>query len=446
MRGQSEELKDWLETSFLKKFTEHMVMVEKTNLGVELEPEVLRAPSRRHIPSEIVALILSFAEIETAVTLRELNTQWYSMFHTLEPVWKAKMNDRNPWIVPGDGDLKTWKDVALVFGKRLLSSKWQTTEDIDNVEVTGTQIPKRTIVGRELHFGQKLPASFVSMADNTTCRTLVCEHMHFLVPGESHYSMDPWTLETHDEHERFQILSMEAEETVVEVDGIKVTIPTYLFDQGEVADVSVGRSTVYVHLRARGHLMMPRADPHFRLSFYVRSSEPREAGDLTVLKQGDGYTLADFGNRRLLKYTKSRKAAPVALYNGVIWLVRNKNCMIPTFIDLNTPEKLYYRSDRAITGMEIREPKSSQGSRARGSAQFVIGLTGTGLEIVDLVGGCVTSISHHYGYPEQSQCFVGFNEGRFQAWIMHEQDCHLTRRKTLTDNGVDLEREGRRRE
>ncbi|KAG5367367.1 hypothetical protein CJU90_3654 [Yarrowia sp. C11] len=110
--------------------------------------------------------------------------------------------------------------------------------------------------------------------------------------------------------------------------------------------------------------------------------------------------------------------------------------MIPTFIDLKTPDKLYFRSDRAIKGMDITETFSAQGLKARGVAQFVVGSTAKGADIVDLVGGSVTSISHHYGYPDKCKCFVGFNKGKFQAWVMHEDDSRATQHKTLADFGI----------
>ncbi|KAG5358928.1 hypothetical protein CJU90_3649 [Yarrowia sp. C11] len=214
-----------------------------------------------------------------------------------------------------------------------------------------------------------------------------------------------------------KILTREAEETVIEVDGVKITIPTHLFDQEGINIVCVGRSSVYVFFNDGSQLVMPRDDPHFRLSIDVGPSVPRGAGDLTVSKQADGYHLADFGNRRLLKYTSSTVCPPVALYNGVVWLLREQS-MIPTFIDIKTPEKLYFRSDRAIKGMGFHAKSCAQGSKARGVAQFVVGLA----DIVDLVGGSVTSISRHYGYPDNCRCFVGFNKGKFQAWVIHEDE------------------------
>ncbi|KAG5355417.1 hypothetical protein CJU90_4467 [Yarrowia sp. C11] len=457
--SQTEEIRDWcLKTKYASVFTQHMVTVEKPNAGVQLEPEVPRAPSRCHMPSEIMELIYSYAEVEAAVTLREVNTHWYSMFHTLDALLKSKMNERNPWIVPGDGDLKTWQDVALVFAKRLQSSKWEATDDIDSVEVTGTQIPKRTVVARELKFGEKLPSSFINMSDSPSCHSSLSERIHLTALGGIHFSMDPLTLETRDDNDRMKILSQDAEETVLEVDGVKITVTTD--DLELVETISVGQSSVYVHYRGGDCVMMPRDDPNFRHSSDISLSEPREAGDLTVLKDDDGYHLADFRNRRQLKYTKSTTASPVALFNGVVWLVRKersmiptftvhrrsmiptlvnpKRSMIPTFIDLKTPEKLYFRSDRAIKGMCFNEMQSTQCSKARGVAQFVVGSTDTGLDIVDLVGGSVTSISHRYGYPRDRRSFVGFNKGKFQAWSMNRKDFRLTIEKVFADYGIVL--------
>ncbi|KAG5355390.1 hypothetical protein CJU90_4437 [Yarrowia sp. C11] len=377
-----------------------------------------------------MALIFSFAEVETAVVLREVNTQWYSLFHALDTLLESKMNKRNPWMLPGDGDLKTWQDVALVFAKRLESSKWEETDNIDNAKVTGTQMPSRTVVARELLFDQKLPSSFVCINDGSDCDTQMCEHLHiFSAAGD--FSMDLSTLETREELHHYEIVPLDGVETVVKLDGVKFTIPTSLVNQDQIEDVVVGRSCVYVHTLHRGYLVMARNNPHFHSSFFVRSCEPRAAGDLTVLENKDGYRLPDFDNRRLVKY--STGASPVALYNGSVWLLRKNRCLIPTFMDLNTPEKLYFRPDKAITGMYITESHYSQGSKARGSAQFVVGMTVSGVDVVDLAGGSTTTVTHHYGRPVPSKCFVGFDKGKFQAWCMYGKDYDLTIEKV--ENG-----------
>ncbi|KAG5356646.1 hypothetical protein CKK34_6014 [Yarrowia sp. E02] len=400
-QNQDEDRQDCLEWEYFGSFRKHVVKVKNTNLGVELAPDVARAPSRRDIPSEILALIFSFAEVETALALREVNTQCYSMFQSLDTLLESKMKKRNPWIRPGDGDLKSWQDVALVFAKRLESPKWVGTDDIDNAEVTGTLISKRTVVARELFFGHKLHPLFDCINDGSDCGTEVCEHIHFSASGDR-LSMNPWTLESRREQRCHKVMGFSGQKSIVlKLDGVTMTLPTSLFTLGEAEDIIVDRSTVCVLTRSLGCLIMPRSNPHVDFGLVV-DSVPHSAGDLTVLTQMEGfcslggYCLADFANQQLVKYTDSYKAPPAALYNGTVWLLRDERCMIPTFMDLKTPKKLYYRPDKAIKGMNL-SMQPSQGSQARGSAQFVVGLTDSGMDVVDLAGGSDTAVTHQFG-------------------------------------------------
>ncbi|CAG82800.1 hypothetical protein B0I72DRAFT_144621 [Yarrowia lipolytica] len=446
MAGQEEELKEWWYDTVLSTYGEHIKVTHKTNLGVQLDPAVSRPPLKRHIPSEIVSFIYSFADVETCVALREVNTQWYSIFQHLDSFLKSKMNNRNPWMVPGDGDLKTWQDVALVFVRRLESEKWVEKDRIDNVEATSNGRPKKTVVGKKLKFGKKLPPTFTSMTDSSACESLVCEHMHILSgPAGDEFLMDPWTLQSRQHPEEYEFVSQNSEETVIKLQGVEITIPSFVFRQRIILDISfhLGRSTVYVHLHGGGCLIMSRDKPHYGHALTILEPySAYDAGDVSVSKQTDGYHLANIANQSLVKYTSSTSAAPVACYNGIVWLnLREMKCLVPTFIDLSTPGKVYYRADRIITDTELMENRCSQGSKSRDAAQFLVGMTARGLDVVDLVEGTVTAVSRHYGKPDQALCFVGFNQGQFQAWCMHHKDSHLTRERILAENGVEDDHE-----
>ena len=76
------------------------------------------------LPFELMTFVYSYSDLETCTNLREVSSGWFSAFRQLEPLLKEKMQKRNPWITPGDGDLITWADCVLVFVARLKNPKW----------------------------------------------------------------------------------------------------------------------------------------------------------------------------------------------------------------------------------------------------------------------------------------------------------------------------------
>lgn len=341
MEGQEEDLKEWFDNQVVSVYGKHVKVAKHKNDGFQLDPTVSRPQPKRFVPPEIILLIYSFADLETCAVLREVSSQWYSIFHDIDVLWKSKMRERNPWMVPGDGDLETWQDVVLVFVKRLESGLWLKTDNIDSVELIGNNKPKKTVVGKELKFGEKLPSSFVSLTDSSGCDAKACEHMH-VVSDNDEYLMNPWTLESQRYPEEYEVVSRDSEETIIRVKDVEITLPTFIFTQNILGEFSVRlyRSTVCFRMSGGGLLAMPRDRPHYMNAIpFLEPYTLFEVGDHFWEKKSGEFCLIDFSDRDMKEYygcSFSFTAFPAASYNGLIWLQLPNQCLVPTFIDLKS--------------------------------------------------------------------------------------------------------------
>lgn len=454
MQGQEEDVKEWFEDEVMSQFGKHVKVAKpEKNEGVELDVDVPRASPKRHVPSEIVSLIYSSADLETCVALREINSQWYSVFHNLDELWKTKMGERNPWMMPGDGDLETWQDVVLVFVKRLTSDLWKrngTSTSNDNMDVTGANNdnPRKTVVAKELKYGEKFPSTFVPLTDSSACDSGTCEHMHVLgIHTQRKYLMDLWTMESRRHPEEFDVVSRGQEETIIRLvrEDVEIILPSFLFTQNILFTFSVRlyRSVVCFRIEGGGILVMPRDKPHHENAVtFLEPHDLFEVGDQFFSKQSDGYYLVNFTNKTQEKYysiSDSTKAFPAASYNGLIWLqVPEKKCLVPTFIDLQARdgEQLCYRPDRTIMGTSFGVTRCSHGSKSRDLDQFVVGFSETGTDVVDLVEGTITHVRSFFERPGINQVFVGFNKGIFQARCMYRKAVFRTRNRIFREHGI----------
>ncbi|KAG5354958.1 hypothetical protein CJU89_6770 [Yarrowia sp. B02] len=91
---QSPHLKEWMFSEHLSQFSSHLVERKTTKPDVSIAPR----PSMEnpHLPSEVKNIIYSMTDLETCVTLREVNSEWYSCFQNLDSVLCSKMAERNP--------------------------------------------------------------------------------------------------------------------------------------------------------------------------------------------------------------------------------------------------------------------------------------------------------------------------------------------------------------
>lgn len=88
MQGQTEEMKLWLLE--MSGFSSHFTL---TKPQVQLE----KHPRRSHLPLEIIAMIYSFCDLESSVSLRQVNYSWYTAFKQLQHIWAAKLEERTHW-------------------------------------------------------------------------------------------------------------------------------------------------------------------------------------------------------------------------------------------------------------------------------------------------------------------------------------------------------------
>lgn len=444
IEGQEDDFKQWFDEEVLGWYGEHVNMVRHRNAGVQLDPTVVSGPP--HLPLEIISLVFSFSDLETCVALREVSSQWYSVFYHIQGLWKSKMKQRNPWMAP-EGDLQTWQDVVLVFVKRLQNGVWKKSKNLDTVELKGNDTPPEIVVGKELKFGEKLPSSFVSLTDSSACQARVCEHVHVVSSDNREFLMDPWTGESRAYPDEFEVVSRGSEDTIIRVKNMEITVPTLLFAQNPFS-VRFYRSTVLCDIQDGATLLvMPRENPHHVNGFTFRHPFSKfEIGDVFVVEANAGdYYLVDFADKRLTRYHLAALCGfPVAFYHGLIWLQHSyKECLVPTFLDLQSPEQLYYRPDRAIVGTSFKNERCVQGSNQRHSDRFLVGTSTStstaksGLDLVDLVEGTVTRVRPHLAHPDFAEVFVGFNRGKFQARYMQAGVGIRTRERILSENDVD---------
>lgn len=239
VKHQDEELKRWFQKRMLREATSHIKIARSTRPGVDMNVNVSRNPllgSSLKLPAEIMATIYDSSSLETCVALRQVNKDWYVAFRNLERVMERKMQERNPWIKPGDPDLLTWADCVLVFAGRLRSGKWKTTEHPEDLsDLPEELVENRLVVGVELGLDEKLPANFSGMFDEP-------DHVY---TGYG-YNVDLWTLASSEQHiPSKERLCENVDGIVIRYGGIDITLDPST-TSGYVLEVHKGKTTIQV--------------------------------------------------------------------------------------------------------------------------------------------------------------------------------------------------------
>ncbi|KAG5358542.1 hypothetical protein CJU89_5143 [Yarrowia sp. B02] len=418
---------------YQSSFGGHIHEVVSTKPEVSFDDSASVAPETRFLPAEIISHIYAAADLETCVALREVSTRWYTVFQESECLLRAKLRRRNPWMKPGDPELKTWHDCVLVFVGRLRSGKWMTTDTLDKIKITKKNALRKTVVGMELGVDQKLPGDFVSIMDDCGCDIAACEHLHFR-EGQREYITDPWTHESRRYDDLYDDVSPQGDGSlrVLDFSGTQVTFPGWVLDSDEsIADIHIGRSIVSVTFLDDDVVLFPRplTDAGDFL-LYRRQDSHYHFGDMYVARDACYFNVADMESKQLIRYATSLGCRPQAFYNGLLWWSHEES-LVPTFLDLDNPHKVYYRTDRAISGYS-RTSGFAQGSQARGSSHLVVSKHKYGQEIVDLSAGTITLVRCQQGWPAFAQHFIGYQNGKFQAWYMGPRVLRITRLGALT--------------
>lgn len=101
------------------------------------------------------------------------------------------------------------------------------------------------------------------------------------------------------------------------------------------------------------------------------------------------------------------------------------DALVPTFFDLQSPGKVFYRPERALVGVPPIETFVQQCDKSRGWGHLLFyehrergNLIST--SIVDLASGCLTSLEPPQGWRGQVTMTPGFKDGLFEVWCQKD--------------------------
>lgn len=476
VENQDDETKLWFFKTHLAKYGAHVTSrhwgtprpvasLQNPSLHVTNETSSTAAPKRTDsgLPSELMTLVYSFCDLETCVALREVNSGWFSAFKQLEPMLKKKLEKRNPWITPGDGDLITWTDCVLVFVGRLRNPKWEKVDLHTELEMNLDPVERKAVAASELKFGELLPSNFKSLVGDGGCESGECRHFHASTSAfeeDVDFKRNMWTGKTVNSKTAFKErpdLSDDTKTVVQYYDDV-ITFPSCiskedLFDEEGEGGPYISLFPSYISANIGDHLwVFPRDRPHYHhvTVFCEFLCVYREMQGLLFAKDyhrdldnedGDMYLLHVESKRLLALPWIARREdkmdttpVPAASYNGLLWWKHRVRFLVPTFVDLNEPHKTFYRRDRIIEG--VSKGVHTQGERSRDLGRYTVGRSDVEsmVEVVDLETRTVTTVySPHYWTDHVLQrMYLGFVEGQFQARCMHPNAVDGTTEEMLT--------------
>lgn len=391
----------------------------------------------RILPLEIQTIIYSLVDdLETFVELRQVNSAWYIQFQLSEGTLKLFMEERNPWIEPGDGDLASWQDCALVFVTRL--KRWTPVSTLDDIRVPGEPVPKtKTVLAMPLNALERLPDGFTPLVEHHAyCEDFSCEHFHSLSSYKIHV-LNPrdYSLVPPDMRFDIQFHGSFTEEHGTPPYGNLYSFRGYEFLVSndypihERVPIRLGRSTIVVNGREQS-MVLPKTSggSNYTQGISYASGDfwdDMEVGNVFFLTtssyhdnefQDEAYSIADFVHNKFVHYvtTADVDSLPVATYNGFIWWhMHYHTSLVPTFIDLQNPGKVYYKKDRIIRGPRMSQFK--QGSKTFDASRFVVASKDKKMALYDLSTGIVTVVAAAEDSKRDIvRFFPGFVDGEFQ--------------------------------
>ncbi|AOW05921.1 YALI0E24585p [Yarrowia lipolytica CLIB122] len=453
MEGQDEELREWYFMEELSRFGRHVTESLRPKPDVIIEDKVVSLSRRLELSPECISLVYSHCDLETCVSLRQVSSAWYKVFGQINHIWRSKMRERNPFIEPGDADMKSYADCVLVFVARL---KWPTVSNLNDMEVSGEPAERNKVVGFELGLNEKLPSNFTGMMPFESGCTVACDHFFALAAWESQeFIRDLWDLSSRPKDEPYEVIGVGEHGTVVKYRDIEVTLPPSVRPEdivpftGHNTPVHLGTMIITVELLDGRMISIPRDDPHYEHGYIFNAPGARlfQIGNVHFARESPGlihkkavyrYRFADFESRKMIEYGAGRHVYPVAAYNGCIWwhLMAVPNSLVPTFVDLRTPEKIHFQPNRAICGVSAK--LFEQSFRDRDTSQFVVSITDIGIQVVDLDRGVITEVTGPSDKPA-ARFFPGYWNGKFMARCMSEVVVQATTELVLQEHGVPEE-------
>lgn len=394
------------------------------------------------LPQELMAMVYDFADLETCVVLREVGPVWYSVFHQVD--LRSKLVDRNPWMRPQEddnGDFRFWSDCVLVFVARL--KKWQWVDSMEDITVPeGTVQSRRTIVASKLEPDEHLPLDFKGL--NTDVAGLAHSDLVAIIDE------DKWTWSKNASC-AFQLIYHDDTATVLQckdkgVDLI-VTLPPEIKPDiiWPARSITITESFVMVGTLELPHRIfaVPLDRPHYDHGFwfdadyaFCRELGGGGGGSSTSTSTGvivQPYILDDPRNRLMCRildpdtkemidyaWIAPHDSGPISLYNGLFWCLKevsNRTCLlIPTFVDFDSPGRIYYNPEKIFTDL----PNSTTDG-SRGMTQFLVSPRENGCQVVDLASGIVTDVNPALDFEAAKYRvvvgFVGEDPSVFQARV-----------------------------
>lgn len=433
--NQDEDMRQWYLAECMP-FGSHLDKKPSSKPGVVVETK------ESCLPLEIASLIYANCDLESCLELRQANSFWYKAFKQSDDVLENVLAARYPWFRL-EGDLETWGDCMLVFVKRLAT--WNTAENFSDIQLVRTEpTPQRFITATTLGFGEKPPSGFSTIqTHNSACLSYNCGKLH-LSHRSSYAVMDACTLETRfGDWGRFSVVSTVStdEETILRVDGLEITLPKTIREEdlqdweGLESPVLVRNHHILVRARDIVFLFSLEKPLHYENSFIYAGGDPgKEVGHIHFAKTQDktvGGLHDPFCDELVTVPLPLQHLEPTASYKGLIWCreaisYTSDVVLVPTFVDLKAPTKIYYRRDRCLP---ISDPWNwLRQAGTSGNTHIVTSMSPQGLTLVDLDAESVTYVLkpdyeavNARGRAGREMLLPGFDGNKFQVWyIEHE--------------------------
>lgn len=398
------------------------------NLSLKIERPVVTLHEQRAVPEgpaaasyEIMNTVYGYCDLEAAVSLRQVSSSWYRGYQASETLLKSKLNKRCPWFRPS-ASVATWADCALVFVSRLKSGKWEPFKRIDEAYIAKMSIPAfRNVVPLELKEDETMPADFEPL-DN--------EHWKF--------PMDLKTMEFNDG--RYYVRVDNETERVVDYKDMTFTLPPAIPFHNSGCAIEPMKQFMRVACNM-SELAFPLDKPfhhenaikhrcrdvvgHF---FYkVNMPEHKDHCDQRCYHHfRDPYT------DKMIPYGLLDDSRPAAAHNGLIWWRRavplemsfrgNVRNMIPSFLDLESPDKVYIRQDKIVPEPDRGHHHWVQCQNTRFMTKQNESGDKQGTFLLDLETNIVTLMQHPcmsldpcVPFQDKPTVLAGHVNGRFQA-------------------------------
>lgn len=340
------------------------------------------------IPAEIAATILSFCDLETAVSLRQASPFWYNTFWSSAAILEPMMKARQPWMRL-EGYLQSWQDCVLVFVARLASKHRKIVRDFDSLTETSKPYIFDRLPVSELRQGQEMPSNFIDLECGPAAET--------------------WK----------EVSSSSSDETVISVRDMLITLPAGVlpnaYNNYYGPGVTVQDHAIVVCANNSADYVFPR-DKRKKLhhkNALVKNGDTCRLPNLCCWSPGDETRLYDPNSNDYVRYGSVVEVhfRPAAYYQGYLWITpwgppnrKDHAKLVPTFVDLLDPENMYYMQDKIVelTDEQTDDPFVQSASEPRFVSREVYEQYDGSqvMELVDLATGSVFNVGREFGRPD----------------------------------------------